>query len=276
MTEKDQNDKPAERGPLERAERLNDALLMETHRQCPAISKRTGERCKRFCAMGQKTCRWHGSATRKSKTAAAKRIAQASGYAADMLVEFMADPDVTVDLRTRIAQDLLNRAGVSEKTVLQIGVEQPKSFADWVGEAIIDVESGDLDPDVILAEVIEDDVTPLVPRDELQTRHDRNAFAEVERAAQAQARERRPGGMSDADRGRIEAEALGLAPRRERSRRVARSDDAQAMAEQQDAEDAVLRRVKAAERRRNEDRRSTRRARTSEAEISQPRRRGER
>ncbi|MGN7187256.1 hypothetical protein [Microbacterium enclense] len=109
--------------PLGRAEPLNDADLMQTHRQCPATSKRTGERCKRFCAPGQRTCLWHGSGTRRAKTAAAKRIAQASGYAADMLVEFMADPDVDVQLRTKIAQDLLDRSGVNAKQVMELTVE---------------------------------------------------------------------------------------------------------------------------------------------------------
>lgn len=28
--------------------------------QCTATSKRTGERCKRFCAPGKTVCRWHG------------------------------------------------------------------------------------------------------------------------------------------------------------------------------------------------------------------------
>lgn len=31
--------------------------------QCTATSKRTGERCKRFCAPGKKVCKWHGGAS---------------------------------------------------------------------------------------------------------------------------------------------------------------------------------------------------------------------
>lgn len=31
--------------------------------QCTATSKRTGERCKRFCAPGRKVCKWHGGAS---------------------------------------------------------------------------------------------------------------------------------------------------------------------------------------------------------------------
>lgn len=31
--------------------------------QCTATSKRTGERCKRFCEPGKKVCKWHGGAS---------------------------------------------------------------------------------------------------------------------------------------------------------------------------------------------------------------------
>ena len=31
--------------------------------QCTATSKRTGERCKRFCAHGKTVCKWHGGAS---------------------------------------------------------------------------------------------------------------------------------------------------------------------------------------------------------------------
>ena len=31
--------------------------------QCTATSKRTGERCKQFCAPGKKVCKWHGGAS---------------------------------------------------------------------------------------------------------------------------------------------------------------------------------------------------------------------
>lgn len=277
MTEKRQNDDKNDRQerPLERHSPLNDAHLMESKRQCPAISKRTGERCKRYCALGMRSCRWHGSATRVAKTAAAKRIAQASGYAADMLVEFMADPEVNIDLRTKIAQDLLNRAGVSEKTVLQIGVEQPKSFDAWVGDALVDVPVDDDDPNVLDAEVIEDDDAPLVPRDpDVQNRYDRAVFAEVERAQRPPTPKR---ALSQAERARMEAaerETLGGAPASARLRRAGgRSDDDEAMAEQQDREDAELQRVRRAERERNADRAGGRHTRNSEATMSQPRNR---
>ena len=36
--------------------------------QCTAHSKRTGERCKRFCAPGKKVCKWHGGLSTGPKT----------------------------------------------------------------------------------------------------------------------------------------------------------------------------------------------------------------
>lgn len=239
--------------PLERVEPLNDAHLMESHRQCPAMSKRTGERCKRFCAMGMRTCRWHGSATRRSKTAAAVRIHQASGFAAEMLVEFMADPEVDVQLRTKIAQDLLDRSGVNTKTIMEL---QPKSMSAFelailgsvvevddngnkIGPAYVDDGQGGMkavtpgmgfdggvlvdvgrDEDIVDAEVVyePDDDTPLVPRHaafdpETMSRHDRAALSEALRNRDP----RPPRGLSREERKRREAEALASAPRSTRS-----------------------------------------------------------
>lgn len=156
-------------------------MYLSPKRQCTAMSKHTGQQCGRYAMKGLRVCVMHGGATRQAKAKAAERIQQASGYAADLLVEMMANPDIDVKTRTQIAQDLLDRSGVNSKTILQIGVEQPKSFLDFVGDALVDV--GADDSNIVDAVVIEDDDAPLVPRDpEVQTRFDRAAFAEVERA----------------------------------------------------------------------------------------------
>jgi hypothetical protein len=131
-----------------------DSSLMSSKRQCTAMSKRTGERCKNFAPMGQRTCRMHGGATRKSKTAAAKRIAEASGYSADLLVEFMADPEVDVKLRAKIAQDLLSRAGYNGKTELEVELREPEWLKN-MSTSIVDVAWSEVGEDVIDAEVVE-------------------------------------------------------------------------------------------------------------------------
>lgn len=251
-------------------------MYLSPKRQCTAMSKHTGQQCGRYAMKGLRVCVMHGGATRQAKAKAAERIQQASGYAADLLVEMMANPDIDVKTRTQIAQDLLDRSGVNAKTILQIGVEQPRSFLDFVGDALVDVADGD-DPNVLDAEVIEDDDAPLVPRDPdaayQGNRHDRAVFAEVERA-----RSREPKhALSQVERARMEAaerETLGGAPASARSRRAGgRSDDDAAMAEQQDREDAELQRVRRAERERNADRAGDRHTRNSEATMSQPRNR---
>jgi len=172
-------------------------------------------------------------------TAAAKRIAQASGYAADMLVEFMADPDIDVQTRTKIAQDLLNRAGVSEKTILEL--QKPMSAFEealfrtarnpdgtpayaqnedgqWkatsphrgaiTGEIVSDLdEDEDEDDDTIDAEVVdepEDDYEYVEP--EPRTRHDRIAFHEADLSARA--REIRDATAGNRSRKEVEAEEM--------------------------------------------------------------------
>jgi hypothetical protein len=120
-----------------------------TSQQCTATSKRTGERCRAWALRGARTCRVHGSATKKSKVAAAKRIADASGFAADMLVEFMADPKVDVKLRTQIAQDLLNRGGYTSKQSLELEV---RDYRDVMEGVLIDIDDEDTEDAVIVLE----------------------------------------------------------------------------------------------------------------------------
>ncbi len=131
-------------------------MYLSPKRQCTAMSKHTGTQCRRMAMRGLRVCVVHGGATKAARTKAAERISAATGYAADMLVEFMANPDVDVNLRTRIAQDLLDRGGVNTKSILEL---QPKPMSlfeqailsasmssevvmdlDWDGEDVIDAE----------------------------------------------------------------------------------------------------------------------------------------
>lgn len=185
-------------------------MYLSPKRQCTAMSKHTGQQCGRYAMKGLRVCVMHGGATRQAKAKAAERIQQASGYAADLLVEMMANPDIDVKTRTQIAQDLLDRSGVNSKTILQIGIEPPKSFEAFVGDALVDVPVDDDDPNVMDAEVIDDD-TPLVPRDpEVRNRYDRAVFAEVERAQPLPTPKR---ALSQVERSRMEAEESALARR---------------------------------------------------------------
>ncbi|NRD08406.1 hypothetical protein [Rathayibacter agropyri] len=139
-------------------------------RQCTAMSKRSGEQCKNYVGVGLRTCRMHGSATRRSKTAAAKRIAQAAGYAADLLAELMADPEVQTKERAQIAQDFLNRAGLNGKRELEVKISK---WDEVSADIVIDVENLGPAPtfayeDIVDADEVDDEWT------EEQAYHRRN------------------------------------------------------------------------------------------------------
>ena len=177
-----------------------------TAQQCTATSKRTGERCRAWALVGRKTCRVHGSATRLSAAKAQRVIAGSSGFAAEMLVEVMADPKVELKTRIQIAQDLLNRAGIAGKQQLEIGMQTVREvYANIVARSVVDVrgpkpadwdESLDgawedfagqralpasADPNVVDAEIVEDD--------QREQQHD----AQVEAVERERVRRRRRG-----------------------------------------------------------------------------------
>ena len=109
-----------------------------------------------------------------------------------------------------------------------VGAPREKTFLDFVGDALVDVEEDDDEPlpaieypDVVDAEVVTDDEPPLL------TRHDRAAFAEVERSRE---RRVRPGGMTDEQRARAEAQAMAELKRSDAADRQADVDrDREAM-----------------------------------------------
>lgn len=140
------------RDPLEIASLMNERhAVSPTAQQCTATSKRTGERCKAWAIRGARTCRMHGSATRRARVAAAERISQASGYAADMLVEFMADPTVDLKYRISIADKLLDRAGLNQQNIaVQI---QQERWANVMEGVLVDVTP---DEEILDAEVVEE------------------------------------------------------------------------------------------------------------------------
>lgn len=101
-----------------------------------------------------------------------------------------------VDDRTKLmaVKDLLDRANLSGKQSLEIGVVQPRSFEDFVGDALVLISG---DEDIMDAEVVEDDGEWEDYNPDPQTRHDRLAFAEVEQAKQA--KRRAPAGLARSD-----------------------------------------------------------------------------
>jgi hypothetical protein len=87
-------------------------LLPDTVIRCNA-TRPTGSRCKREAEDGAVVCDQHGGAAPQVRKRAAERLVMTADQAAQMLVKMMEDTEVPFRVRAKIAQDLLDRAGVS-------------------------------------------------------------------------------------------------------------------------------------------------------------------
>lgn len=261
MTKKKDDEKPrAEAAPWKDGRKPKVTCTARTTMGVP---------CKRPPIKGSNVCRAHGGAAPQVRAAAQVRLLMSADAAAAKLIEMIHSKKVDDRTKLMAVKDLLDRANLAGTQNIEVGVTK-RTFEDFVGDALVLV--GD-DDDVVDAQVVHDSPNPFLASDEPQTRSDRALAAEISRAARGRAIER-SGGSNRAELERAEREALG-APARGRASGV-RSGNVLAMNAQQDREDAELQRVKDAERRRNEQRAGGKRARTSDATMSQPRRRGDR
>ena len=87
------------------------AMLPETVIRCHA-TLRNGTRCKRESEDGSVVCDQHGTAAPQVRRRAAGRVIMTADKAAENLVAWMEDPDVPFGVRPKIAQDLMDRAGL--------------------------------------------------------------------------------------------------------------------------------------------------------------------
>jgi hypothetical protein len=95
------------------------ALLPPTVIRCNA-TRPDGGRCKREAEDGAVVCDQHGGAAPQVRRRAAERLIMTADNAAQMLVRMMEDTDVPFGVRAKIAQDLLDRAGLIATQVHQI------------------------------------------------------------------------------------------------------------------------------------------------------------
>jgi hypothetical protein len=95
------------------------ALLPPTVIRCNA-TRPNGSRCKREAEDGAVVCDQHGGAAPQVRRRAAERLIMTADRAAENLVRMMEDREVPFGVRAKIAQDLLDRAGVSATQVHQI------------------------------------------------------------------------------------------------------------------------------------------------------------
>ena len=87
------------------------ALLPDTVIRCNGTLQ-SGKRCRREAIEGTVVCEIHGGAAPQVRRRAAERLIMIADQAAQMLVRMMEDTEVPFGVRAKIAQDLLDRAGL--------------------------------------------------------------------------------------------------------------------------------------------------------------------
>ena len=88
--------------------------------RCVGTYKYNGEQCRRVADDGSVVCDQHGGAAPQVRRRAAERIAVTADEAAQKLAAWMDDAAVPFQVRAKIAQDLLDRAGLGAAQVHKI------------------------------------------------------------------------------------------------------------------------------------------------------------
>lgn len=247
---------------------------MDSGTVCTA-RRRNGTQCLNYAIKGATVCRMHGGSAPQVRRAAQVRLLMQADNLMGALLKIALNEKLPVQHRLVAIRDGLDRADLSGKTNVEVTVEKGKTFEDFVGEAIIDVEEDD--DTVMDAVVIEDDDVPLAPRDPDATyegnRFDRAAFAEVERS---HTRRVRPGGMTDEQRARAEAKAMAELKRSDAADRQAdvdRDREAMLLAKANGTWNPSSRGDAMREAAKTDEQTGKRRARVSDATFSEDRRR---
>lgn len=144
--------------------------------------RRNGEQCLNYAIKGATVCRMHGGSAPQVRAAAQTRILMASDLAAKQLVTLMQSPKVADNIKLAAAKDLLDRANVSGTQNVEIGVTK-RSYEDVLDEMLVEIPDDEDDgqhpptarrDEIVDAELVEDEPP-------VRNRHDRAAFADVER-----------------------------------------------------------------------------------------------
>jgi hypothetical protein len=120
------------------------ALLPETIVRCNG-TRSNGSRCKREAEPGAVVCDQHGGAAPQVRRRAERLIMNAD-QAAQMLVKMMEDTEVPFGVRAKIAQDLLDRAGLIATQVHQIVPMSEDPLMRFFEEAFSDPKNWEENP----------------------------------------------------------------------------------------------------------------------------------
>jgi hypothetical protein len=136
-------------------------LLPETIVRCNG-TRPNGARCRREAEPGAVVCDQHGGAAPQVRRRAAERLIMTADRAAENLVRMMEDTEVPFGVRAKIAQDLLDRAGVIATQVHQIIPMTEDPIMRLFEEAFSDPSNWEENPPqpAIQESVIDPDVEP--------------------------------------------------------------------------------------------------------------------
>jgi hypothetical protein len=149
------------------------ALLPETIVRCNAM-RPNGGHCRREAVLGAVVCDQHGGAAPQVRRRAAERLIMTADHAAQMLVNMMADPEVPFGVRAKIAQDLLDRAGLVAAQVHKIVpmtddpviaffeglLSDPSNWEENPPPPAIEERAIDPDAELVEAEIVEPEGEP--------------------------------------------------------------------------------------------------------------------
>jgi hypothetical protein len=137
------------------------ALLPETIVRCNG-TRPNGSQCKREAEDGAVVCDQHGGAAPQVRRRAAERLIMTADRAAENLVRMMEDIEVPFGVRAKIAQDLLDRAGLIATQVHQIVPMSENPLMRFFEDAFGDPNNWEENPPqpAIEEPVIDPDVEP--------------------------------------------------------------------------------------------------------------------
>lgn len=117
--------------------------------RCKAMRMDNSGQCRHLAIDGAVVCQTHGGAAPGVKRRAAERIVMAADDAATQLIQWMNDDKVPIQERRKIAETLLDRAGISAGRGADVTVTH--RFEQTMQDIVIDLDGPD---DVEDAEVV--------------------------------------------------------------------------------------------------------------------------